>query len=83
MIAANFSEFRTSLKTYLDEVEDNNETLIIKRKTGKGAVLISLDEYNSLMETLHLVSSKKNASRLFESIEQMKRGKSVKQKLEE
>ncbi|MFT7378075.1 MAG: antitoxin YefM [Sphingobacteriales bacterium] len=83
MIAANFSEFRTSLKTYLDDVEDNNETLIIKRKTGKGAVLISLDEYNSLMETLHLVSSKKNATRLFESIEQMKQGKSVKQKLEE
>lgn len=83
MIAANFSEFRSSLKTYLDDVEDNNETLIIKRKTGKGAVLISLDEYNSLMETLHLVSSKKNASRLFESIEQMKQGKSRKQKLEE
>jgi antitoxin YefM len=83
MIAANFSEFRTSLKTYLDDVEDNNETLIIKRKTGKGAVLISLDEYNSLMETLHLLSSKKNATRLFESIEQMKQGKSVKQKLEE
>jgi len=83
MIAANFSEFRTSLKTYLDDVEDNNETLIIKRKTGKGAVLISLDEYNSLMETLHLVSSKKNASRLFQSIQQMKEGKSKQQRLEE
>ena len=50
MIAANFSEFRTNLKTYLDDVEDNNETLIVKRKTGKGAVVISLDEYNSIME---------------------------------
>ena len=63
MIAANYSEFRTGLKSYLDSVEDDNETLIIKRKSGKGTVLISLDEYNSIMETLHLLSSKKNADR--------------------
>ncbi len=78
MIAANYSEFRTGLKGYLDSVEDDHETLIIKRKTGKGTVLISLEEYNSIMETLHLLSSKKNADRLFESIEQMKSGKTIK-----
>jgi antitoxin YefM len=83
MIAANFSEFRNGLKSYLDSVEDDNETLIIKRKSGKGAVLISLDEYNSIMETMHLLSSKKNADKLYESIEQMKSGKTVQQKLED
>lgn len=83
MIAANFSEFRTGLKSYLDSVEDDNETLIIKRKSGKGAVMISLDEYNSIMETMHLLSSKKNADRLYESIEQMKSGKIVQPKLED
>ena len=77
MIAANFSEFRTQLKKYLDDVEDNNETLIVKRKTGKGTVVISLDEYNSIMETVHLLSSKINADRLYESIRQMKEGKTV------
>ncbi|MBC7388653.1 MAG: type II toxin-antitoxin system Phd/YefM family antitoxin [Opitutaceae bacterium] len=77
MIAANFTEFRTDLKKFLDSVEDNNETLIIKRGTGKGTVMISLDEYNSIMETLHLLSSKANASRLYESIQQMKEGKTV------
>lgn len=77
MIAANYTEFRTGLKNYLDNVEFNNETLIIKRGSGKGIVLISLYEYNSIMETLHLLSSKKNAKRLFESIEQMKTGKKV------
>lgn len=81
MIAANFSEFRTNLKEYLDSVEDNNETLVIKRKTGKGAVMISLDEYNSMMETMHLLSSKTNAARLYESIEQMKSGKTETQAL--
>lgn len=77
MIAANYSEFRMGLKKFLDSVEDDNETLIIKRKSGKGTVVISLDEYNSLMETMHLLSSKKNADRLYESIEQMKSGNIV------
>ncbi|MDP2723277.1 MAG: type II toxin-antitoxin system Phd/YefM family antitoxin [Bacteroidales bacterium] len=77
MIAANFTEFRTDLKKYLDDVENNNETLIIKRKSGKGTVTISLDEYNSIMETVHLLSSKANADRLYESIQQMKNGNTV------
>ena len=77
MRAANFTEFRTRLKKYLDDVENNHETLIIKRSTGNGSVLISLDEYNSIMETVHLLSSKANADRLYESIQQMKSGKVV------
>ena len=78
MLAANYTEFRTDLKRYLDEVELNNETLILKRGSGKGTVLISLKEYNSLMETVHLLRSKKNADRLFESIQQVKEGKTFK-----
>lgn len=77
MIAANFTEFRTNLKTYLDRVEDDQEVLIVKRKSGRGTVVISLDEYNAIMETVHLLSSGKNAARLYESIEQMKSGKTV------
>jgi antitoxin YefM len=77
MKAANFTEFRTRLKSFLDDVENNNETLIIKRGTGNGAVLISLNEYNSIMETVHLLSSKVNADRLYESIQQIKAGKGV------
>ncbi|OQC35898.1 MAG: Antitoxin YefM [Bacteroidetes bacterium ADurb.Bin041] len=83
MIAANYSEFRKELKGYLDSVELNNETLIIKRGSGKGAVLISLEEYNSIMETLHLLSSKKNAQRLYESIEQMQSGNTIQSNLVE
>lgn len=82
MIATNFSEFRLGLKGFLDKVENNNETLIIKRKSGTGSVIISLEEYNSLIETMHLLSSKKNADRLFESIQQMKSGQTVQPNLE-
>ena len=77
MIAANYTEFRTRLKDFLDEVENNSETLVIKRGTGKGAVMISIDEYNSLMETVHLLSSRENAERLYESIRQMEDGEVV------
>jgi len=81
MIAANFTEFRTKLKNFLDKVEANNETLIIKRGSGKGTVMISLDEYNSIMETVHLLSSKINADRLYESIKQMKEGNTITENL--
>ena len=81
MIAANYTEFRIGLKKYLDNVEENNETLIIKRGSGKGTVLISLDEYNSIMETVHLLSSKANSDRLYESIQQIKEGKVVRKGL--
>ena len=81
MLTANFSEFRTGLKKFLDDVENNHETLIIKRGSGKGTVMISLDEYNSMMETLHLLSSKTNADRLYESIKQMNEGKIVQKSL--
>jgi len=83
MLAANYSEFRTDLKKFLDNVEFNNETLVIKRGKGNGTVMISLDEYNSLMETVHLLSSKANADRLYESIKQMKDGNSISEKLVE
>ena len=74
MLAANYSEFRQGLKKYLDEVELNKETLIIKRGKGSGTVMISLEEYNSIMETLHLLSSRANAERLYESMDQMRAG---------
>jgi antitoxin YefM len=64
-------------------VENDKETLIIKRKSGKGAVIISLEEYNSIMETLHLLSSKNNAKRLFDSMDQMKSGNTVQNDLME
>lgn len=82
MIAANFSEFRIGLKKYFNSVEENKETLIIKRKSGKGAVLMSMDEYNAMMETVYLLSSKKNADRLYESIEQMKTSRTAKPKVD-
>ena len=80
MIAANYTEFRTQLKKYLDEVEENNETLVVKRKSGKGTVTISLDEYNSIMETVHLLSSKKECRPLVRIHSANKRRKHCRQR---
>ncbi len=71
MKATNYSEFRSKLKQFLDDVENNNETLIIKRGSGNGTVLVSLNEFNSLIDTGHLLRSKANAERLQESIQQI------------
>jgi antitoxin YefM len=77
MIAANYSEFRSKMKEYLDQVEQEHETLILKRGKGKGSVVISLEEYNSMIETMHVLSSKENVKWLFESIDQYKSGKTI------
>ncbi|MCA0387122.1 MAG: type II toxin-antitoxin system prevent-host-death family antitoxin [Bacteroidetes bacterium] len=74
MILANFSEFRSNLKNYLDSVENDNEILFLKRATGKGSVVMSIEEYNSIMETLHLLKSRKTTARILESLAQIESG---------
>lgn len=64
-----FTEFRQNLASTLDYVADNHAPVIIKR--GKSsAVMISLDEYNALTETMHLLSNPANAKHLARSIAQ-------------
>ena len=64
MLVANVSEFRKDIKSYLDKVSKNFETLIINRGKETGIVLMTLDEYNSLIATNYELTSKKNEQRL-------------------
>lgn len=75
MNVVNFSEFKKNLKFTLDRVNDNEEIFMISRNKKKNVVLISLNEYNSLKETMYLLSSEKNCERLQESIHEMNREK--------
>ncbi|RSK38120.1 MULTISPECIES: type II toxin-antitoxin system Phd/YefM family antitoxin [Flavobacteriaceae] len=70
------SDFRKDIKTYLDRVIKNFETLIINRGKDSGIVVMSLEEYNSLMATNHELSSRKNELRLDSAIDKLKNGKS-------
>ncbi len=76
MITTTISDFRKDIKRYLDSVTKNFETLIINRGKDNGVVIMSLDEYNSLTETQHELSSKSNERRLDSAIEKLKSGKS-------
>ena len=54
MRTANYTDLRANLKGYIDSVIDDYDTVIINRGNGKGVVMISLDEYNSLKETEYI-----------------------------
>ena len=79
------AKFESNLLRELDLIsEDKVNQLIIKRPKGKGNImLISEAEFNSMQETLYLLSSKKNREHLLESLQQLKDGKTVKIKLED
>ena len=81
MLIASVSDFRKDIKSYLDRVAKNFETLIINRGNENGIVVMSLDEYNSLMATNHELSSRKNEMRLDSAIEKLKSGNTFEQKL--
>ncbi len=76
MLIASVSDFRKDIKSYLDRVAKNFETLIINRGKDSGSVVMSLEEYNSLVATNHELSSRKNEMRLDSAIEKLKSGKS-------
>ena len=76
MLIASVSDFRKDIKSYLDRVAKNFETLIINRGKDSGIVVMSLEEYNSLMATNYELSSRKNEIRLDSAIEKLKNGKS-------
>jgi len=74
MVTTTISDFRKDIKKYLDDVNDNFETLIINRGKDSGVVVISLNEYNSLCSTQHELSSKTNEHRLDSAINKAKKG---------
>ncbi len=83
MLTTTLSDFRKDSKSYLDKVTKSFETLIINRGKDSGVVVISLEEYNSLIATQYEMSSKINEQRLDAAIEKLKKGKKVTQKLAE
>lgn len=81
MKVVSFSEARNSLKTVLDAVVNDANTTIITRRDAADAVVMSLEYYNSLMETVHLLRSPANVEHLNRSIKQYRAGKAKPQEL--
>jgi len=82
MKVVTYSHARNSLKAVLDGVVQDADVTIISRRDAEGdAVVMSLDAYNSIMETLHLTSNPANAAHLARAIAQDKAGQGQARKL--
>ena len=74
MSTISYTELRRCLASAMDQVNEDHSPLYITRQKGKGAVLVSADDYASIEETLYLMSSPRNAARLTEAIEGLRSG---------
>ena len=75
MRVINFSDARNSLKNVIDRVVEDADCTIIARRDAPDAVVMSLDTFNSLMETVHLLKTPANAAHLAKSIAEFRKGK--------
>ncbi|MCI7239009.1 MAG: type II toxin-antitoxin system prevent-host-death family antitoxin [Anaerococcus sp.] len=55
MLSVNYSELRNNLKDYCDKTIDDLETLLITRKNDRNVVMLSLEEYNNLIENAYIM----------------------------
>ncbi len=81
MNVVSFSQARNSLKTVLDSVVNDADCTIISRRDAEDAVVMSLNYYNSLMETVHLLRSPANAAHLAKSIAQYQQAQVIQREL--
>jgi len=70
MRVINFSDAKSQLNQVVDQVVDDADFTVIVRRYAPSAVVMSLDTFNSLMETLHLMKSSANIKQLEKSIAQ-------------
>ncbi|MES2848392.1 MAG: type II toxin-antitoxin system prevent-host-death family antitoxin [Bacteroidota bacterium] len=83
MEVLNYTEFRKNLTQSLNKVNDDAEIVVVSRSKGKNVVVMSLEEYNAIQETLHITKSAANRKRLDAAIAEMGKGKFKKHALSE
>jgi antitoxin YefM len=81
MAHVSYTELRANLATYMDAVCDNRAPLVVTRQNARSVVLMSEDDYEGLMETVHLLKSPANAARLMRSIREADEGKVIEREL--
>lgn len=74
MLAVNYTNLRENMKSYMDKVTDDYETMIVTRKDNKNVVMLSEESYNNLMENIHVMGNKSNYDWLMESKAQLEKG---------
>jgi len=74
MQVINYSTARQNLAATMDKTHDDCEPVFITRQNGRTVVMMSLEEYNSMMETFHLMKNPVVHARLLRSIEEVRSG---------
>lgn len=77
MNAITYTTARENLARTIEKVVSDRDPVIITKKNDMSVVMMSLDDYESLQETAHLLRSPTNARRLLESISELEKGKGI------
>jgi antitoxin YefM len=78
-----YSDTRERLKEVMDRVLENHEPVVISRQKAESVVMVSLADWHAIEETLHLLSTPANASRLKNAIEELNASKGAERQLVE
>lgn len=81
MDVLSYTDARASLKDVMDRVINDHVEVIVTRKRREAVVVMSLDEFNAIQETLHLQKSPANARRLQAAIAQLDAGEGIERDL--
>ena len=65
-----YTSLRQNLSSVLSKIESSKETFFVTRKKHADVVMMARDDYESMIETLHLLSNTANANRLKEALQQ-------------
>lgn len=74
METISYTTLRQNLSSVMDRIAENRETIHVTRKGHESMVVLSESDFNSLQETLYLLSNPHNAEHLFKSLEQAEKG---------
>lgn len=77
MAHVRLTEFRQNIATYYDAVIESRAPLHVTRQGAESVVVIAEEEFESMQETLHLLSTPANARRLRESLDQLRQGELI------
>ncbi len=74
MLQTTYTDARANLASLCDEVTENQEIVVIRRRKGKSVAMIDATELQSLVESAHLMRSPKNAERLLAALDRALKG---------
>jgi len=82
-VETTYTSLRENLSSYMDQVSDDREVVIVRRRGARDVALVSAEELAGWMETAHLLRSPANAKRLLEALGRARKGEGKQESLDE